>query len=147
MLTELCGYLKNWFVTERFYGDFVVSGNSITRADGTELPIQKGQHFCIVGSIFNDGVYCNNEELTLHSEGFNGAVWAMAIPREVFDLAKDIKAWRDKYEGSDSVAMSPYNSESFGGYSYSKSNGNTADGNGASWQSIFRNRLNRYRKV
>lgn len=145
MLTELCGYLKNWFVTERFYGDFVVSGDSITRADGTELPIQKGQHFCIVGSIFNDGVYCNSEELTLHPEGFNGAVWAMAIPEDVLVLAKDIKAWRDKYEGIDSSMLSPYNSESYGGYSYSKSN--NADGTGASWQSVFSNRLKRYRKV
>ena len=147
MLTELCGYLKNWFTVNRFLGDFTITDNTITYADGTKLPLQSGQYFRIIGSIFNDGVYCNNEELTLHPEDFNGTVWAMAIPNEVINLAKDIKAWRDKYEGVDSSMLSPYNSESFGGYSYSKSNGNTADGNGASWQSIFKNRLNRYRKV
>lgn len=155
MLTELCGYLKNWFEKEKCYGDFVISDGHITFADGTELPLQEGQHFRIIDSIFNDGVYCHtlgessqDSPSLLRDENFTGSVWCLAIPPEVLKLAEEIAAWRTKYEGIDSAMMSPYNSESFGGYSYSKAGGNTADGsNGASWQGVFGNRLARYRKV
>lgn len=152
MLTELCGYLKNWFEKEKCYGDFVIADGRITFADGTELPLKDGQYFRIIDSVFNDGVYKNdtssNSPSTLKEESFTGSVWAMAIPNEVIALADDIKAWKAKYEGADSAALSPFNSESFGGYSYSKGAGNSADNTtGISWQSVFGNRLLRYRKV
>ena len=153
MLTELCGYLKNWFEVEKCYGDFVIADNSISFADGTALPLQEGQHFRIVGSIFNDGVHKYPEAgeqspATLKNESFNGSVWCLAIPPDVLTIAADISAWRAKYEQIDSAMMSPFSSESFGGYSYSKSAGTSADGgNGNSWQSVFGNRLTRYRKI
>ena len=153
MLTELCGYLKNWFEKEKCYGDFVISNGHITFADGTELPLQDGQYFRVIDSVFNDGVHKNVEPSedspsTLTDETFTGSVWAMAVPREVIALAEEIKAWSDKYAGADSAALSPFSSESFGGYSYSKSAGNSADGStGTSWQSVFGNKLVRYRKV
>jgi hypothetical protein len=157
MLTELCGYLKNWFVDKQCYGNFKIVNGVISYADGTELPLQDGQYFRIVtGSIYNLGVITSfqgdsntaTESPDLKDEEFTGCVWTMAVPQDVIALANDIKAWRDKYEGVDSPMMSPYNSESFGGYSYSKSSGSTADGsNGSSWQSVFANRLTRYRKV
>lgn len=154
MLTELCGYLKNWFVVKMCYGKFKIVEGHITYADGTELPLQNGQYFRVIDSIFNDGVYCyfsgESEEDSpslLKDEEFAGAVWTMAVPPDVISLAEDIKKWRDKYEGADSAMMSPFNSESFGGYSYSKSGGSSADSeNGNSWQSVFANRLTRYRK-
>jgi hypothetical protein len=152
MLTELCGYLKNWFEKEKCYGDFVITNGQITFADGTELPLQDGQHFRVIGSVFNDGVYCHTGEqdspTLLRDEAFKGSVWCLAIPPDVLTLESEISAWRAKYEGIDSPVMSPYTSESFGGYSYSKTSGNTANGdNGGSWQSVFGNRLARYRKI
>ena len=150
MLTELCGYLKNWFEVDKLYGDFVIGNGTITYADGTELPLQSGQHFRIIDSIFNDGVYSYDSDglAELKEESFEGSVWCMAIPKEVLALAGEIAAWRDKYEGADSTALSPFNSESFGGYSYSKSSGNSSDdANGSGWQRAFGNRLIRYRKI
>lgn len=149
MLTELCGYLKNWFEVEKLYDDFKIVDGLITYADGMELPIQEGQHFRIIGSVFNDGVYEYSDEIEgLKNEEFSGSVWLLAIPKEVLTLAIEISEWQTKYAGADSAALSPFNSESFGGYSYSKSVGSTAAGNaGNSWQSVFGNRLMRYRKV
>ena len=154
MLTELCGFLKNWFEVDRLYGDFKVVAGVITYADGTELPLQNGQYFRVIDSIFNDGVYVYpptteaDTSVVLKDEEFTGAVWCLAIPKEVVALADEIADWMTKYSGVDSAALSPFNSESFGGYSYSKSGGNTADGgNGSSWQSVFGNRLQRYRKI
>ena len=74
----------------------------------------------------------------------------MAVPQEVLDLSAEIDEWKAKYATVDSQSMSPYNSESFGGYSYSKSAGGSSDsskGNPSSWQSAFSNRLNRWRKI
>lgn len=155
MLTELCGYLKNWFEKEKCYGDFVITNGQISFADGTELPLQDGQHFRIIDSVFNDGVYAYSHDVgestddspsLLHDEEFSGSVWCLAIPKDVLTIAEEISAWKGKYEGIDSASMSPYQSESFGGYSYSKTSGSEG-GNGWQGVSSFTNRLARYRKV
>ena len=50
--------------------------------------------------------------------------------------------------GADSAAMSPYMSESFGGYSYSKGASNTASGGSVvTWQDAFKTRLAPWRKI
>lgn len=142
MLTELCQELRNWFDKERHYGTFTIEDGNIV-ADFL-LP---GQYFRIVGSVFSDGVYQYPAE-DLQDETFSGAVWALAIPKEVVQLAEEISAWRAKYEAADSQALSPFTSESFGGYSYSKGATNGAgDGSGTSWKSVFKSRLNMWRKI
>lgn len=142
MLTELCQELRNWFDKERHYGTFTIEDGNIV-ADFL-LP---GQYFRIVGSVFSDGVYQYPAE-DLQDETFSGAVWALAIPKEVVQLAEEISAWRTKYEAADSQAMSPFMSESFGGYSYSKGASNsTGDGPAISWKSAFKSRLNMWRKI
>lgn len=87
----------------------------------------------------------------LTDEVFTGAVWEMGIPPAVLQLADEIEEWQNKYGGADSAAMSPFNSESFGGYSYSKSTGGGGSGSGSgsagSWQSVFASRLNPWRKI
>jgi hypothetical protein len=85
----------------------------------------------------------------LTDEVFDGAIWLMAIPKDVLILSEEIDAWIEKYGGVDSVAMSPYNSESFGGYSYSKSGGGSSDGTSkaGTWQGAFATRLNEWRKI
>jgi hypothetical protein len=147
MLTDICKELNNWFDTHRLFGKFAVADGEITD-DEFLSRIQPEQYFRIVGSVFNDGVYQFTDELSLHDEVFDGAVWLMAVPPSVIELADEIKSWNDKYGGVDSENMSPYNSESFGGYSYSKSGGGSSDdGKGGTWQSVFGNRLKQYRKV
>ena len=85
----------------------------------------------------------------LVDEVFIGGVWLMAVPRDFLNLVADIEAWNDKYGGVDSAAQSPFSSESFGGYSYSKGSSGSGSGGGAAitWQNNFRSRLNRWRKI
>lgn len=160
MLTEICGYLKNWFVRQQCYGDFVIADGAITYADGKELPLLEGQFFCVVGSIFNDGVHRKPSvdaeaddpqtsalALPLKDESFTGVVKCMAVPQDLINVAIEITKWSEKYGGADSPAKSPFNSESFGGYSYSKNNGSGADASAGSWQGVFAGNLNRYRKL
>lgn len=146
MLTELCKEIKNWFEYAKFFGEFTIEDNAITGP----YSLQENQYFRIVGSVFNDGVYKYDENLVLVDETFKGAIWAMAIPNEVIALAAEIEAWADKYQTVDSAAMSPFNSESFGGYSYSKSSGGSSSGNvdlSGTWQGAFADRLNHWRKI
>lgn len=141
MLTELCQELHNWFDLSRHFGTFTIEDGNLT-ADF----LVPGQYFRVCGSIFSDGVH-QYPAADLPSETFSGAVWALAIPQPVIKLAAEIAEWRAKYEVTDSAALSPFTSESFGGYSYTKS-GSTADGGtDASWQNAFRTRLNRWRKI
>lgn len=143
ILTELCGHLKNWFVrsdNDIHTGEFEVVGGSV------EAPwLVDGQYFRIIGSVFNDGVW-RYPVTDLVDETFEGAIWAMSIPPDVIALADDIAEWQGKYAD---VTVSPYTSESFGGYTYTKSGGASVTGTTGvlSWQTIFRSRLNRYRKI
>lgn len=142
MITELCQELHNWFDRERHTGTFTIENGNIT-ADF----LAEGQYFRIVGSIFSDGVH-QYPAADLPSETFTGAVWALAIPKPIIELASEIQKWRDKYGTADSSAMSPYTSESFGGYSYSKGgSGSSNSATSTSWQGAFRNQLNRWRKL
>lgn len=147
MLTEICQELRNWFDTyqDKWLGDFVIE-DGVLSGEGVEL--QDGQYYRIISSVFNDGVHQVGVS-SLFPERFRGAVWAMAVPPQIIALSEKIQAWLDKYGGIDSVAMSPYNSESFGGYSYSKSGGASGSGagSGADWRSAFAADLNRWRKI
>lgn len=144
-LTELCAHLRNWFVrsdADRCAGTFEVIGGSIVLPADFEPRLAEGQYFRIIGSVFNDGVW-HNPTSDLVDEVFDGAVWAMAVPPDVVSLADEITAWETKYRDA---AESPYQSESFGGYTYTKAAADTAGG-GLSWTTVFRSRLNRWRKL
>ena len=138
MLTELLAEIRNYFEVPngRHFGTFTISGGSIAPLDF----LQEGQYFRIVGSVFNDGVY-QYPATSLTDEVFEGAVWAMALPPSIIALAAEIKAYND----SDAGKPSPFTSESFGGYAYTKA----TDANGApiGWQKAFASRRNKWRKL
>ena len=77
----------------------------------------------------------------LTDEVFHGAVWAMAVPPTLIALSAEI----EEYNKSDAGKASPYTSESFGGYAYTKA----TDANGApiGWQKAFASRLNKWRRL
>ena len=141
MLTEICNYLKNWFDYDqpKFYGKFKIENGVLHSVNDCDMGI-------ITGSVLNDGVYTLSDEL--EDEEFDGAVWLMAVPKDVKNVAIEIQEWQSKYGGVDSSAMSPYQSESFGGYSYSKGGtGNTSSSSVPTWQSIYADRLARHKKI
>lgn len=149
MLTDLCKELNNWFEPKgkdgkpsgRLFGTFTVSNGTL------EIPeAQDGQYIRICNSTFNDGVY-QYPVFNLRDETFDGAVWLMAVPPEIIDLDKDIDNWKEKYRD---FLESPYQSESFGGYSYTKATGSSTDINGSTgitWQQVFADRLSHWRKI
>ena len=153
MLQAICEAINNYFVRE----DDVFDG-SFTIANGTVSPIaflKDGQRFLITGSDLNDGVYTyhadgirnddDNAGAGLADEVFYGAVCGLSVPPQVIALAAEINTWVEKYGD---VINSPYQSESFGGYSYSRASGKSGGGTGAAgWEDVFASRLKRWRKV
>ena len=137
-LTDLCGELNNYFDVLRIYGEFTITNNSI---DLSDYNVHEGQYIRIVGSTFNDGVH-PYPVYGLEDEKFHGAVWAMAVPSSVIAQITEINQWE-----TDNLPIlnSPYQSESFGGYSYTKMSGEV--GSSTSWQSHFKRKLDRWRKV
>lgn len=134
MIDEICASLHNYFAVDIVPGEYTVNDGEIT------LPfLAAGQFFRVVGSVFCDGVYRCGDKLPA-DETFDGAIWAMAIPPALEAIAAEIEEWKQK---NAEVINSPYQSESFGGYSYSKGTGSDS----VSWQGVFAKRLNRWRKL
>lgn len=141
-IEDVCRELNNWFDVERAFGDFEITAEGLTSFG---LDVEVGQYYRIIGSVFNDGVYKVGEEATFVPEKFSGAVWAMAVPPAVIALCGEIDAYAEKY--ADQI-NSPFQSESFGGYSYSKASGSgNGNSNSADWRSVFGSRLNKWRKI
>lgn len=150
MLTEVCHEVNNYFRRESLHKTFSVESGSLIGLPDDFLQIN--QFVLIEGSIFNDGVhkYLATGMNLRDERDFSGNVTALAIPQEFQDLVAEISAWQDKYGGTDSAALSPFSSESFGGYSYSKSSGgSSSDGSadGANWKTIFASKLTKWRRV
>jgi hypothetical protein len=143
MLNELCMEIKNFFDKgqPKIFGEIVIKDSKIEN-EAFLKAIKPKQYFRVAGSAFNDGVYCYDDKLVLEDETFKGAIWLMAIPKAVIELANDIEKWQEENE---KALNSPYQSESFGGYSYSKASG--ANGGAITWQDAFSKRLNMYRRI
>jgi hypothetical protein len=145
MLNEICGHLHNFFdardgeYIDRTAGTFAISDGLISPLSSSLIA---GQYIRIVGSLLNDGIYLlpsNFTISTLVNETFTGAIFGLAIPRDLVTLDSEITAW---------VAANPasgYVSESFGGWSGTKATG--ANGAPLSWKSVYAARLNRWRKI
>ena len=138
MLTEICAYLKNYFIKpdeDIHAGTYTIEGGSI------DLPfLLDGQYFRIVGSALNDGVW-QYPASQLSDEVFMGAVWAMRVPPSLIALAAEIEDWQSANAKAINI---PYQSESFGGYAYSKPSGSSGS---FSWADQFAARLNPYRRL
>ena len=143
MIAQICAFIHNYFVHSRMAGVFTIRNGSI------ELPfLVNGQYFRICGSRLNDGVH-QYPATDLEDETFDGVIWEMRVPRDVIDLAQEIQEWQTRHADA---LDGPFQSESFGGYSYSKpiGGGGSMTGAGAqtyTWQNAFAHRLKQYRKL
>ena len=138
MLEAILRHLRNWFIVSAHPGHYTVTDGRI------ELPfLASGQYYRIVGSVFNDGLHCHDAGEHLKEETFYGTVFTLAIPEAVQELAREIEEWQAKHGAT---AEGPFQSESFGGYSYTRAT-DSQTGGAVTWQSAFRSRLNAWRKI
>ena len=139
MLEQVLMNIRNWFPVK----GGIYSGTFTIKDGGITLPfLADGQYFRICGSVFNDGLH-RYPATDLVDEEFSGAIWELAIPPAVVDLADEIGVWQEK---NGEASASPYQSESFGGYSYSKAT-DAETGGAVTWQSAFKQQLGAWRKI
>ena len=147
MLEQICAHIHNYFLTDengqaygRHEGPFEIVNGGIV-LDGYET----GDYFLVRGDRRNDGVY-QYPAGDMTGTVLEGEIWDMRPPKALLELATEISGWVEKYGD---VMNSPYSSESFGGYSYSKAQSYASAGGGtlSSWQSVFASRLNQWRKL
>lgn len=140
MLEQVLRHIHNRFDYAYLSGTFEVSSGTF-EVDGA----QQGQYLWIEGSVFNDGLHQYPLE-GLTDEEFDGRVVLLAVPKAVQDIADEAAAWIAE---NAEVLDSPYQSESFGGYSYTKaSDGSASDGSSLTgWAAKFADRLAPWRKM
>lgn len=150
MIGEICAEVKNYFTLESdmHIDNWTISNGEISPS--IDLPTE---YFRIVGSRLNDGVHKVSDlaRTPLNDETFHGAIWVMSPPPEFLALVKDIETWQEEYGKATGTALSPFASESFGGYSYSKNSANSsrsgASASPVSWQQTYAYRLVRFRRI
>ena len=134
MLYEVMKHIRNFFPTD------ISEEREFEIKDGTlSLSfVSDNRYVLIEGSTMNDGVYKYPIE-GLEDEVFEGRVTILCPPRNFIDLVSEIEAFKS------SLNLGGYQSESFGGYSYSRAT--NSSGSLADWQDVYRERLNVWRKI
>lgn len=144
MLTEICQEIKNYFTykEDKHIGDFAIINGQISPSVNLIT-----DYFAIFGSRKNNGVHKVSDNDLQDEPKFHGSIWIMSPPQAFLELVEEIEQWQAKNGAADSVAMSPFVSESFGGYAYSKGGG-TYDSSGVTtWKNAYATRLKAYRRI
>lgn len=138
-LYELLLYLRNFFP-----GDCWCCMNEPIHNGKIELQgLLLGDYYLVEGSKRNDGIHVYGVR-DLIGDDLTGYITECRIPSSLLSIHEEINYWQQQ---NAEVATSPYQSESFGGYSYTKKSGNSTTGAADSWQSVFANRLKIWRKI
>lgn len=142
-LEEVLSHIHNWFDrdSEPISGEITIEGGALA---GVSIP--EGAWYRVQGSYLNDGLHLHPAS-DLTDEEFEGTITVLRIPRPLLALAEEIGAWQEQYG---TASQGPYQSESFGGYSYTmKADSASQNGSGGltGWRLAFRDRLNAWRKI
>ena len=146
ILEDILGYIHNWFVRD----EIPVAGCSISSGSlPDDVDIPDGVWYRIQGSYLNDGMHLKgSKDEGLSDETFSGTITTHVIPKPLLAIAEEASQWQAKYGAASS---SPYQSESFGGYSYTKASGGSQGASNGSaqsgWQSAFAGRFTKWRKL
>lgn len=145
MLEQVLGSIHNWFVRDTLsVGECVIEDGVLPAS----LPIPDGVWYRIRGSYLNDGMHLKGDESEgLVDETFSGTITTHVIPRPLLAVVEEICKYQEKNGES---ASGPYQSESFGGYSYTLKGNSSASGTNVpttGWRAAFAGQLNQYRKL
>lgn len=133
MLYKVMRYLRNFFATDTYYS------GKCTVADGVmDPPLDVGHYYLIEGSIRNNGIHLMTDYTDFKDEEFYGVITLLAPPEDFLETVEAI----EKFEKQN--AKTPFTSESFGGYSYTKAQGKNGP---VTWKEAFASELNAWRKI
>ena len=147
MIEQICGHIHNYFETDPVTGQRLIYPGTYSITNGQiNLPFMvDGEYFRVFGSRVNDGVY-QYPAYGLTDETFNGVIWEMRPPRAFLTLVDEIVDWMDKYGD---IMKNPYQSEDvIGVFRNTKMTSGKVTGDYiATWQSVYKDQLNEWRKL
>lgn len=153
-LELVLNHIHNWFERDRIpVTGCAVTDGALPAPVSSKIPL--GAWYRVEGSYLNDGLHLRLDEFPegesegLTDETFDGTVTVLAVPHALLLVAERVSDWVAATSEAQSKALSsPYQSESFGGYSYSMRDlGGSAGGGTGGWQAAFAQDLNPWRKV
>ena len=149
ILEQILWHIHNWFEREQIPVSTCCIDDGSLPTSITDQMLD-GQWYRIEGSYLNDGLH-QNPDTELSDETFNGTITLLAIPKPLLAVAEEISDWVAlNRTATQQAAASPYQSESFDGYSYSI-RGDLTSQNGSGgltgWQAAFASQLNPWRKM
>lgn len=149
ILEQILWHIHNWFEREQIPVSTCCIDDGSLPTSITDQMLD-GQWYRIEGSCLNDGLH-KNPDTELSDETFSGTITLLAIPKALLAVAEEISDWVAlNRTATQKAAASPYQSESFDGYSYSIRSdltANSASGGLTGWQAAFASRLNPFRKI
>lgn len=128
--------INNYFQVGSISGRIAISGNAI-------VPAPESPWCYVSGSWMHDGAWqvtggvLQDMDGALPDEEFDGRVWLLKPPPDFLALCEEISRYDDKNP------IGAYQQESFGGYSYVRSQA----GGSKAWQDVFAGRLAPYRRM
>lgn len=155
-LGRVLEHIHNWFARETLsLPGCEVVGGQLPASVSESVPV--GAWYRLEGSYLNDGLHLRgDEDEGLTDETFDGTLTVLAVPKELLAVVDEISDWvAANAEARSKAAASPYQSESFGGYTYTvrsdltgRSSGSSGGNGGLTgWQAAFRSDLNPYRRL
>lgn len=132
-LFELLQYLRNFFPGQQWHFSGAEIRDGRLPLDGLTIE----DYYLVEDNPRNNGIH-QYGNMDLKPGIFSGTVTEVCAPQEVLTLLEDINSW---ITDNEKVLQSPYQSESFGGYSYTKSAQQTT------WKTVFAERLRPWRKL
>ena len=148
-LEAVLSHIHNWFERDSFtVGRCAIEGGELPASVSDRL--LDGQWYRVEGSYLNDGLHLH-PDTSLADETFDATITLLAIPKPLLNVAEEIGEWAAASRESDLKALSaPYQSESFGGYTYSAkatTRPNSGAGGLTGWKAAFAGDLNAWRKI
>jgi len=141
MILQIMREVNNFFAVNIVNDTFKIVDKKLNLY---EFGFLSGQYVAVTGSILNNNVYLVNNDFTIdlaEDEDFSGSVIGLAPPADFLELVADITKTSDK-EISRDVGIT---SERFENYAWTAAT--DKNGNVVTWQNIFNNQLNKYRKM
>lgn len=142
-LTELCQDLRNWFDRARYIGNITLDAGGGVYCNGVAIGLAEDQYYRVINSTFSDGVHIYPDAGN-KQEGFDGAVWAMAVPPDFLALVQEIEDWNANVRPK---MLGPYSSENLSSSGYSYQRQSADDMAKADYKTVFGARLNKWRKL
>ena len=149
ILEDVLWHIHNWFVYDTIDVDACQIDEGALPASVTSSLLD-GQWYRIRGSVLNDGLH-QHPAADLTDETFDGSLDTLVIPKPLLRVVEEIQDYIERNASAlEKAQSSPYQSESFGGYSYSLRGdltSNSSSGGLSGWQTAFASRLNPFRKI